>query len=217
MNIRKFIAPTARQALEQIRIELGAEAMILSNRKTENGVEIIALANGEIEHLTDRAFAKKNRLDGGEAGRVGATGAEDKPVLQARPVPQAKPITQAKLAPLVKPVVQQAQASAQAKPVAPVKTAQAVDAEPATVVQENILSEIKSMGSMLQQQLATMHWNDVQQRDRSGPVCCAECSIPDSARCWHARCSTRCLPEICKVRLGSSRCSSAISKWRASG
>lgn len=32
-------------------------------------------------------------------------------------------------------------------------------------VQESILKEIKTMSSMLQQQLAAMHWNDVQQRD----------------------------------------------------
>ncbi len=46
MNIRKFIAPTARQALKDIRKELGDEAVILSNHKIEGGVEVIALANG---------------------------------------------------------------------------------------------------------------------------------------------------------------------------
>lgn len=52
MNIRKFIAPTVRQALRDIRNELGEEAVILSNRKFEQGVEIIALANDEIMQVT---------------------------------------------------------------------------------------------------------------------------------------------------------------------
>ena len=47
MSVRKFIAPTAREALRDIRNELGDEAVILSNRKVGEGVEIIALANEE--------------------------------------------------------------------------------------------------------------------------------------------------------------------------
>lgn len=55
MNIRKFIAPTARQALKDIRNELGDEAVIISNRKVAEGVEIIALANEDIAKMTDSA------------------------------------------------------------------------------------------------------------------------------------------------------------------
>lgn len=53
MNIRKFIAPTAREALKEIRSELGEEAVILSNRKTEQGVEILAMANDEMTRLSN--------------------------------------------------------------------------------------------------------------------------------------------------------------------
>lgn len=51
MSIRKFIAPTARQALRDIRNEFGDDAMILSNRQVDAGVEIVALANGAIDLL----------------------------------------------------------------------------------------------------------------------------------------------------------------------
>ena len=53
MNIRKFIAPTAREALREIRSELGEEAVILSNRTTSQGVEIFAMANDEMVRLSD--------------------------------------------------------------------------------------------------------------------------------------------------------------------
>lgn len=113
MNIRKFIAPTARQALRNIRSELGAEAVILSNRKVGEGVEIIALANEEINRITDTTI---RRLAKG-----------------------------------------------------PTNTAPAVHhspdiAEP-QATESSILGEIKSMHSVLQQQLAELSWSGVQQRD----------------------------------------------------
>jgi flagellar biosynthesis protein FlhF len=51
MNIRKFIAKTSRQALRDIRQELGDDAVIVSNRKVEDGVEIIAMLNEELASL----------------------------------------------------------------------------------------------------------------------------------------------------------------------
>ncbi len=53
MNIKKFIAPTARQALKDIRNKLGDEAVILSNRKVDDGVEIIALAGEDVMQVSD--------------------------------------------------------------------------------------------------------------------------------------------------------------------
>jgi flagellar biosynthesis protein FlhF len=42
MNIRKFVAPTMRDALQQVRVALGADAVILSNRRTGDSVELLA-------------------------------------------------------------------------------------------------------------------------------------------------------------------------------
>lgn len=53
MNAKKFIAATSRDALLQVRNELGADAVILSNRKVENGVEITALASADLEQMTE--------------------------------------------------------------------------------------------------------------------------------------------------------------------
>lgn len=65
MSVRKFIAPTARQALLDIRNELGDEAVILSNRKVGDGVEIIALANEEqLSGIKDQLSAVKGQVSG---------------------------------------------------------------------------------------------------------------------------------------------------------
>ena len=55
MNMKKFVATTSREALRLIRIEMGADAVILSNRKVDGGVEIMALANAELAQLTDES------------------------------------------------------------------------------------------------------------------------------------------------------------------
>ncbi len=44
MNVRKFIAPNARDALRKVKETLGNDAIILSNRGVPGGVEIMAVA-----------------------------------------------------------------------------------------------------------------------------------------------------------------------------
>lgn len=125
MNIRKFVAPTTREAMKEIRSELGEEAVILSNRKTSYGVEIVAMANEEMARLSGsvtQGTIKKPEPVKSEAA--------------AKPVqPQVKPAAE------------------------PVQCTTTLAAE------TSILNEIKSMHSMLQKQIETLSWNNVQQRD----------------------------------------------------
>ena len=51
MNVQKFIANSAREALRQVREALGPDAVILSNRNVADGVEIVALASEDIASL----------------------------------------------------------------------------------------------------------------------------------------------------------------------
>ncbi len=181
MSIRKFFAPTARQALKEIRDELGADAMILSNRKTDSGVEIIALAHEEIAHLTERAVAQKTEWSGGiTADEWARSVVDDHAAPASRSAVQARSAQPMEGAPRLKQPVSRVAPAAEAAPRQPVKTSAAEPVHPeyaqpvvqpvvlpaeAIQVQESILKEIKTMSSMLQQQLAAMHWNDVQQRD----------------------------------------------------
>jgi flagellar biosynthesis protein FlhF len=52
MNVRKFFGANTREALRQVRDVLGADALILSNRRVEGGVEIMAVTDGEVQALT---------------------------------------------------------------------------------------------------------------------------------------------------------------------
>ena len=57
MNIKKFFAGTSRQALQMVRQGLGPDALILSNRPVEGGVEILAVAPGDMAPLAPTAAA----------------------------------------------------------------------------------------------------------------------------------------------------------------
>ncbi|MFM9914059.1 MAG: flagellar biosynthesis protein FlhF [Methylophilaceae bacterium] len=52
MNVQKFYASNSRDAMQQVRDALGGDALILSNRKVADGVEIVAVAGDEMDTLT---------------------------------------------------------------------------------------------------------------------------------------------------------------------
>jgi flagellar biosynthesis protein FlhF len=55
MNVRKFIAATARDALRKVKETLGPDAIILSNRGIPGGVEIMAVAARDMEMIVPTA------------------------------------------------------------------------------------------------------------------------------------------------------------------
>ena len=51
MNIKKFIAPTSREALRAARAALGDHAMVLSNRDVTGGTELLVMASDAMDAL----------------------------------------------------------------------------------------------------------------------------------------------------------------------
>ncbi len=51
MNIQRFNAPTSREALAKARLVFGDSTLILFNRPTENGVEVVATAEESLDLL----------------------------------------------------------------------------------------------------------------------------------------------------------------------
>jgi flagellar biosynthesis protein FlhF len=203
--------------MKEIRDELGSDAMILSNRKTEYGVEIVALANGDIAHLTASAVTQKTEWPEITADEWTQSVEEDnhtqpiehlsrevkpgpaRPLNQPRQalqfqsriseqsaalqqpghqsgalrqpgkLPQSKHAPQSNSLPLARSFPQSeplplAEPLPQTKPLPQAGGTQTVDAQPRSE-QETIISEIKSMGTMLRQQFSALYWSDVQLRD----------------------------------------------------
>ncbi|MFM9971115.1 MAG: flagellar biosynthesis protein FlhF [Burkholderiales bacterium] len=51
MKASRFVASCSRDAMQQVRDALGADALILANRATAEGVEILAIAESEVENV----------------------------------------------------------------------------------------------------------------------------------------------------------------------
>ena len=153
MNARKFIAASSRDALKLVRVELGEDAVILSNRKVAEGVEIVAVAGSELAHLSE------TRVSGGRLRTAG------KPrVFSARGLKIIPGRRQGKLS------VQGAnQAAALGAKVMEANTqresVKLSEAKETAAEQQTLLSEIKTMRNMMQEQMARLSWSDMQQRD----------------------------------------------------
>jgi flagellar biosynthesis protein FlhF len=97
MRVQKFYADTSREALQLVRRALGPEAMILSNRRTAQGVEIMAVPADEVESVTaavapprarPRGPAQPRAEPGSPVGaKVAAPAAAAAPARSAEPVP----------------------------------------------------------------------------------------------------------------------------------
>ncbi|MGA8033077.1 MAG: flagellar biosynthesis protein FlhF, partial [Casimicrobiaceae bacterium] len=53
MKLRKFFGPTSRAVLEQVRAELGPDAMIVANHASADGIEIMALPADALPRLLE--------------------------------------------------------------------------------------------------------------------------------------------------------------------
>ena len=132
---RRFVAATSREALRLVREALGAEAIVLSNRASAEGVEIVAMVESDVTQALQ-----------------GASPMASAPVVAVAPV---------------KPVIAAAAAPVPAAP-APVRVPSIQEkAEPqsATAPTDVVLNELHSMRGMIEEQLASVVWNDKQRQD----------------------------------------------------
>ena len=168
MNVKKFSANTSREALALLRDTLGPDAVILSNRKVNGMVEILALAAEDMTSLPASTMKKEGLADTVLAAfssrrRVDAAPATVAPAATvASAAPSAAPPTPVPTA--TTPALVKDQASglteAMTAPRNPVAPASAADHDIA-----DLMGEIRSMRGMLETQLAELSWNNQQQRE----------------------------------------------------
>src|SRR5687768_13890815 len=64
MQVKKFEAPTIQEALENVKRELGPEAIILQTRKNKRGFGLLSKASVEVTAaVSDRSLQKKQRVE----------------------------------------------------------------------------------------------------------------------------------------------------------
>ncbi|RRQ20900.1 flagellar biosynthesis protein FlhF [Thiohalobacter thiocyanaticus] len=159
MKIKRFFAQDMRQAIRKVRDELGADAVILSNRKLERGIEIIAaidydeslVANSAGPAAAAEADAPREAAAEG-AGTYDARARYSEAQAGETPAPVAGPAP-------TRPAVQ---AGAESRPQARNPLADIEwDHDPAII---EMRREIQEMRGLLENQLAHLAWGELNRR-----------------------------------------------------
>src|SRR5471032_609965 len=160
MNVKKFTAPTSREALRKVREALGPDAVILSNRQSDGMVEILALANDDAASLTSPADYSPmaypepqlelpaqpvRRVVASHSSYATATAAAATPSSAPVAAP-ANPLDMARVSELVATAVASAKHNAAAE-------------------MSGMMSEIRAMRGMMETQLAEIAWGSTQSRE----------------------------------------------------
>ena len=152
MNIRRFVATDMREALSAIRADLGADAVMLSSRKLPQGVEVIAAIDYDDSLLAGSASRSMSAMDSS------ATADADDTHVDAR--------DSAALADYERVAARLTAAPATPTPamVTPARVEQFAGNAP---VDESMAHDIKDLRRLLETQLASLAWNDL---NRQAPV-----------------------------------------------
>ena len=153
MNVKQFFATNAREALHQVKREIGADAVILSNRRVEGGVEILA-----IPHAEARAFDSAAREPVMTKPAVVRTAMNNSPVQHSQTVKVSLPVAAR---------AQQAQGAGQSKPEQPMPP---VATAPILVpgheqIAHTVIREIQSMRGLINEQLSGLMFGEMKRRD----------------------------------------------------
>ena len=137
MNMKRVFAPSSREALRQVKSALGGDAVILSNRKVEGGVEVLAVAHQDAQALA-----------AGVGAAAPARGASPKPANHAIRGAFATDTT-AKLD----------------AGEAAVHVEKRAATDGAGEIGRQVIREIQSMRGVIESQLSGLVWSDLQSRD----------------------------------------------------
>lgn len=160
MNIKRFFSKSSREALSMVRQQLGADAVILSNRAVDGGTEILAVHENEMGGLISNApmqptapalpipslAAPKPEMARPPARLISTTDDEDEPLSLLQLLTSRNRVLTG----------DSEQPAPAARPAA----------RPAAVGTDldSMMHEIKSMRQVLQSQLSELSWASMQQR-----------------------------------------------------
>lgn len=169
MNVKKFTANTTREALRIVKEALGPDAVILSNRSVNGRVEIMAMADTAVDAIQTQAATPEvsSRVDEGEEKVPSAPRFTPHNLAQA----EAQRHTQSEKRSPARPLGAIAKPAHEAKPLStpemmlPGLSVGTDNSDmPSTQEMNRVMSEIRSMRSMLEAQLAELSWNQTQQK-----------------------------------------------------
>ncbi|HSW12217.1 MAG TPA: flagellar biosynthesis protein FlhF [Solimonas sp.] len=154
MKIKRFLAKNMREAIRLVREEQGPDAVILSNRRIDGGVEVVAAVDYDAALMQQATRMVAPPLET-PAPAVAPQPAMPAPrPVAAAPLPQARPQAQP-----------QNQSTPAPRPAAPVaRAAPAAMPPPVAPELQQLRSELGGMKKMLEQQFASLMWKDLREQ-----------------------------------------------------
>jgi flagellar biosynthesis protein FlhF len=147
MKAKRYIGPTSRAVLQQVRAELGPDAVILSNRSLPDGIEILAVSG---EHMAQLVHAEETVVKKPERpASEGAAAIPFRTFLERSPgmaPPHTPPETE------------------------PLRAAAVAPADRPALAQDDVLAEIHSMKGLLREQMAALAWGETVRRRPLGAL-----------------------------------------------
>ncbi|EIL96767.1 flagellar biosynthesis protein FlhF [Rhodanobacter thiooxydans] len=148
MKIKRFVAPDMRQAMREVREEQGPEAVILSTRRLDEGIELVAAIDYD-ESLVREAVRHGAPIAAAPADAEAAAAGP-----RAAPVEVAAPVTPRQRKAAMPPTAPPANELPAMRPLM----------EQAAQDTAQMRSELGSLREMLELQLSSLAWNDMERR-----------------------------------------------------
>lgn len=142
MKIKRFIAPNMREAMRMVREEQGDEAVILSNRRVEGGIEVVAATD------YDAALVQHAAL-------------REPPAVAPAPAMPREPAMTSMVSMTPPPRVRETQMQMPASMPAP----RAADHPPAGLELTALRTEMLGLRKLIEQQMAGQAWGDLKARN----------------------------------------------------
>ena len=143
MNVKRIVATTSREAMRQLRDALGPDAVILSNRAVEGGVEVLAMPAEDIAAIAPPVMEAPVHVVSAKAPVAKKVRRDPEPEPEREPVPEVT---------IKRRLIERV----------------AMPSEDGTQLAQSVINEIKSMQMRLETQLSDMAWRDLPGRNPAG-------------------------------------------------
>src|SRR5450830_1263095 len=163
MNIRQFFGKNSREALNMVRMALGENAVILSNRAVDGGNKIMAFKEEDLNAMVDNESYRRHTA-GTEGNETSALLSVLNKKVEGFHSNQAEPF-KAEFEEPVKAVKPSPPLQAASRPVEATPVPAMAPTLGASQQMAEMLSEMRNMRSVIESQLTTIAWGNIQQRD----------------------------------------------------
>jgi flagellar biosynthesis protein FlhF len=166
MNVKKFSAPSSREAMRKVREALGPDAVILSNRNVNGGIEILALPSEDMAALAEPS------IENGGLSESTLSALAPSLVQKRRAAEEDEATRLAKAMETARGARETREAKSRDNTVrrepslnTSLNISTATVSDPSMNELNSMMSEIRAMRGMLETQLAEISWTNQQKRE----------------------------------------------------